>query len=144
MKRFRFLTLVTAVTLGAPSALAGAWTDCQLDYALESWAVFYKETRGSGEVRCSNGQRASVRLRARGGGLALGVSEIAGGRGRFSRVRDIAEVFGVYARAGVGAAAGSAAASLVSTKGDVSLAMSGTGRGVELGIAFGSLEIARR
>jgi hypothetical protein len=144
VKRLSLLPLVTAVTLAAPSAFAGAWTDCELHYALESWAVFYKETHGSGTVHCSNGQRADVRLRGRGGGLALGVSEIADGRGRFSRVRDISEVFGVSARAGAGAGAGNAAASLVSTKGDVSLAMSGTGRGVELGIAFGSLELARR
>lgn len=144
MKRRLLSALVTAAVCAALPSHAGSWTSCELRFDLESWAVFYKEARGSGVVRCSNGQRAAVRLEARGGGLAFGRSEIEDGSGRFSRVRDIAEIFGVYARAEAGAGAGNAAGSLVMTKGDVSLAMSGTGRGVEVGIAFGSFEIARK
>jgi hypothetical protein len=132
-----------ALVLTASPAEAGPWIDCELTYDLESWAVFYKETRGSGSVRCSNGQQASVRLEARGGGLAFGTSEIVDGVGRFSRLRDIDEIFGVYARADAGAAAGSAAAGQVLTKGNVSVALGGTGRGVEIGFAFGSFRISR-
>jgi hypothetical protein len=134
--------LLLALTFAAGPSQAGPWIDCHLTYDLKSWAVFYKETRGSGAVRCSNGQQRSVQLEARGGGLAFGESEIVGGRGRFSRIRDISEVFGVYARADAGAGAGSAAAGHVLTKGDVSLALGGTGRGVEIGFAFGSFRIS--
>ncbi len=144
MRRRLSLGFALAVVLAASDVRAGPWIDCQLRYELRSWAVFYKEARGSGSVRCSNGQRASVRLEAYGGGLALGSSEIVDGRGRFSRLRDIGEVFGVYARAEAGAGAGEAAGAQVMTKGDVSLALHGTGRGVELGFSFGSFRIAPR
>ena len=137
------VALVLALALGAGPSHADPWIECELSYDLKSWAVFYKETRGSGAVRCSNGQTASVRLEARGGGLAFGSSEIVDGYGRFSRLRDVAEIFGVYARAEAGAGAGDAAAAQVLTKGDVSLALRGTGRGVEIGFAFGSFRISR-
>ena len=58
-------------------------------------------------------------------------------------MKTIGEVFGTYARAEAQAGAGDAAGAQVLTKGDVSLAHSGTGRGVEIGFAFGSFTIRR-
>jgi hypothetical protein len=144
MTRSLLLATVTAVLCLASPGQAGNWIDCKLTYDLEGWAVFYKQAQGSGVVRCSNGQQASVRLHTKGGGFVLGKSEIVGGIGQFSKLRNISEVFGTYARAEVGAGAGNAVSSQVLTKGEVSLALAGKGRGVELGFAFGSFRIARQ
>ena len=143
MLRPLLAAISTMIALGVPIEAAAAWVDCEMTFDLSSWAVFYKESEGSGVVRCSNGQRASVRIESKGGGLAFGRSDIVGGRGRFSRVKGIGEIFGTYARAETQAAAGEAAGAQVLTKGDVSLALSGTGRGVEISVAFGSFTIRR-
>jgi hypothetical protein len=143
MTRSLLLGTVIAILFSAAPSHARNWIDCKLTYDLEGWAVFYKQAQGSGVVRCSNGQQASVRLQTKGGGFVLGKSEIVGGSGQFSKLRDISEVYGVYARAEAGAGAGSAVSSQVLTKGEVSLALAGKGRGVELGFAFGSFRIAR-
>jgi len=143
MFRTLFTSILTALALGIPIDAAAAWVDCEMTFDLASWAVFYKEAKGSGVVKCSDGQRASVRIESKGGGLAFGRSEIEGGSGRFSKVKTIGEVFGTYARAEAQAGAGDAAGAQVLTKGDVSLALSGTGRGVEIGFAFGSFTIRR-
>jgi hypothetical protein len=58
-------------------------------------------------------------------------------------VSSIDEVFGKYAAAEASAAAGDAASASVVTKGPVSIALSGTGHGMELGWSFGEFVIER-
>jgi len=142
MLRPSLAAIAMMIALGLPIE-AAAWVDCEMTFDLAGWAVFYKEAKGSGVVQCSDGQRAAVRIESKGGGLAFGRSEIVGGTGRFSRVKSIGEIFGTYARAETQVGAGGAAGAQVLTKGDVSLALSGTGRGVEISIAFGSFTIRR-
>ena len=55
----------------------------------------------------------------------------------------IAEIFGSYAAAEAHAGAVQSAGAQVMTKGEVSLAWSGKGRGFDLGIAFGKLTISK-
>lgn len=128
------------VTAASPAV---ALTQCDLTFTLEGWSVFYKEAHGSGVVRCDNGQQAEVRLESRGGGLTFGRSKIVGGSGEFSRIVDIAEIFGHYANAEAHAGMGVSSGAQVVTKGSVSLVLSGTGNGVDIGIAFGRFTIAR-
>jgi len=105
--------------------------------------VFYKEGDGSGVVRCDNGQEIRVRLETRGGGLTFGRSKIVGGRGDFSPIADIDAIFGNYANAEAHAGMGVSSGAQVVTKGSVSLALSGTGNGVDLGFSFGRFTIMR-
>lgn len=117
---------------------------CELVYSLKGWSAFYKKAKGEGVVTCENGQRAEVKLRVHGGGLTFGKSRIRDGRGQFSGVFDIDEVFGSYG--GVQAHAGilkSSDASAV-TKGEVSLALAGTGEGFDFGLAVSRLKILPR
>ena len=86
---------------------------------------------------------ANVKLQARGGGLTAGKSSIENGRGEFSAVKDIEEIFGNYADAEAHAGAVKSSGARAMTKGEVSLALSGTGRGWDLGIAFGRFTIKR-
>lgn len=132
--------LVLAGAMASVPARAGD-LECKMNFNLAGWSVFYQTATGSGTVRCSNGQSMSVRIRVKGGGLTFGKSQITNGVGKFSGVSSISEIKGHYADAGVHAGASSSAGARVMTKGNVSLALSGTGKGWDLGVAFGAFII---
>jgi hypothetical protein len=116
-------------------------TECQLEFSLSSWSAFYKSSTGEGTISCDNGQSASVTIRAHGGGLTFGKSTIHDGYGVFSRVYDLKELFGAYASAEAHAGATTSVGANAMTKGEVSLALSGKGKGIDLGFAFGKFTI---
>jgi hypothetical protein len=137
------LALVAIFAAAAPSP-AAALTKCEMRYDMKEWSIFYKQGKGVGTITCDNGQRADVTLEAKGGGITAGKGEIRDGLGKFSDVADIADIFGTYATAGASAGAGNSAAAAAMTKGEVSLALSGKGQGVEVGVAFGKFTITRK
>ncbi len=152
-KSAKLLTLAAIAALAAPAGLLlapapvqaqTANVECRMDFNLAGWAVIYKEAKGSGTVTCDNGQSANVNIQVKGGGLAAGKYEIDDGNGVFSKVRDISEIFGTYAQAEAQAGAVRSATAQALTKGEVSLALSGTGRGWDLGVSFGGFTIERR
>jgi hypothetical protein len=114
---------------------------CELTYSLKGWSAFYKTAKGEGTVTCDNGESAAVSLRVKGGGLTAGKTEIIDGTGAFSGVKNIREIFGTYAAGTAHAGAVKAAEAAVYTKGEVSLALSGKGRGFSLGVDFGKFTI---
>lgn len=145
MKTRVLATALFASMLLAPSgaqARDGSMT-CKMQYTLTGWSVIYKHAEGKGTVRCSNGQSMAVTLSAKGGGLTVGKYKVHDGFGEFSGVRNISDVLGTYASAGADAAAGPGVTSQAMTKGDVSLALSGTGEGVNLGVAITGFTISR-
>jgi hypothetical protein len=119
------------------------FAECHMNFNLKGWSVFYKTAEGNGRVTCSNGQSANVKISFTGGGLSFGKMEILDGKGTFSDVLNIDEVFGGYVAAEAHAGAVKSAQASVYTKGEISLAMTGSGRGVNIGIDFGKLEISR-
>jgi len=116
---------------------------CKMTFNLKGWSAFYKTASGDGRITCDNGQKARVRIRAKGGGLTFGKSEIVGGTGRFSGARNLDEVLGSYAQSEAHAGAGKSADAQAMTKGEVSLTLVGKGRGVDIGFAFGKFTIER-
>ena len=120
-----------------------AKVDCTMKFQLSGWSAFYKRADGTGTVTCNNGQTASVKLAARGGGLTAGKSSIENGTGEFSNVKNIEEIFGKYVNAEASAGAVKSSGAQAMTKGEVSLALAGTGRGWDLGISFGKFTIQR-
>ncbi len=146
MKSIVSLCAIAALCVGSllTSSAHAAKIDCEMRFDLKGWSVFYKRSSGTGTITCNNGQRMQVRLEARGGGLSVGKSRIENGVGEFSGVDSIGELLGAYASAEASAGAGRAAKGQVVTKGEVSLALSGTGKGWELGVVFGNLIISRR
>ena len=148
----KLLTLTTAAVLSHVAVFAApgsaqaqtAHVECKLTFNLSGWAIIYKQANGSGMVTCSNGQKANVNISAKGGGLAAGKFEIDDGVGTFSDVEDISEIFGTYIQAEAQAGAVKSAHAQALTKGEVSLALAGTGRGWDLGISFGGFTIERR
>jgi hypothetical protein len=145
MRPLLFLLIPAALSLCLIAAPArAADIDCEMRFELRGWSVFYKRSSGSGTITCNNGQSMRVSLEARGGGITFGKSRIENGVGEFSGVRDISELLGGYVSAEAHAGAGKSAKGQVVTKGEVSLALSGTGKGWDLGVAFGSLIIKQR
>jgi hypothetical protein len=146
MRFDRTLILATTLLFAAVHArpAAAAEIDCEMRFELSSWSIFYKRSSGSGTITCNNGQRMAVTIEARGGGLSFGKSKISNGVGEFSGVNDIGELIGGYASAEAHAGAGRSAKGQVVTKGEVSLALSGTGKGWDVGVAFGSFVIKAR
>jgi hypothetical protein len=116
---------------------------CTMTFNLKGWSAFYKTSKGEGTIHCDNGQSAKVQIKATGGGITFGKSEIVGGTGKFSEVGDIGELFGSYAQSEAHAGAGKSADAQALTKGEVSLALSGTGHGVDVGFAFGKFTIEK-
>ncbi|HEX5161843.1 MAG TPA: hypothetical protein VFV88_08975 [Steroidobacteraceae bacterium] len=130
-----------ASMVGGSAHAAGI--DCKLKFTLSGWSAFYKRADGTGTITCNNGQSMNVTLHARGGGLSFGKSTIRNGTGEFSGVQHTDELFGTYATAEAHAGAVKSSKAQVMTKGEVSLALAGTGEGWDLGIAFGKFVIKR-
>lgn len=134
-----FGTTLGLAVLSAP--VRAETTKCTMTFSLEGWSLFYESASGTGTIRCDNGQTAPVTIRAKGGGLTAGKSKIDNGQGTFSEVSDISDLFGAYAAAQAHAGAGDSSEARVVTKGDVSLALSGSGKGIDVGFSFGKFEI---
>jgi hypothetical protein len=113
-----------------------------MTFELHGWSAFYKKADGSGNVACSNGEHMQVHLRSRGGGLTFGKSNITG-TGKFSGIFDIKEILGTYVTAGAHAGAVNSGKSVAMTKGNVALALHGSGKGWNLGVDFGKFTISR-
>lgn len=132
------------LTLGiAASAGASQYTKCEMAFSLKGWSFFYKTMKGSGTVTCDNGQTASVEIVSHAGGLTAGKSEIEDGKGTFSTVKDISEIYGSYAAGEAHAGATRSVAASAMTKGEISLVISGQGRGVDVGLTLGAFTIKR-
>jgi hypothetical protein len=132
-------TIVALVSLPASAASM----KCTMRYTLSSWAAFYKTASGDGVVTCPNGQTMNVELHSEGGGLTFGKSTIDDGYGEFTGVREIADVLGNYVSGGAHAGAGQSNLAQGMTKGEISLSLTGKGRGVDLGVDFGKFTISR-
>jgi len=134
-----------ATTMPAGQARAAeAKVDCHLVYNLSGWSLIYKHAEGTGTITCENGQTARVDIEVVGGGLTAGKYRINNGKGEISDVHDIADVFGDYAQAGAEAGVVKSSNAQVLTKGTTSLALAGTGEGVNLGVSVGKFTIRRR
>jgi len=143
MRTIHALAAGALLMAGALQAHAAGKTDCQMKFELTGWAAIYKHAEGSGTITCTNGRSYEVSIVAVGGGLTAGKYRIENGTAKFSDVYDTNELFGSYAQGEAGAGAVKSANAQVLTKGNVSLALSGTGEGVNLGISFGKFTIRK-
>ena len=134
------LVAVTALISTAP-AQAAATTKCEMKFDLHEWSAMYKVARGHATITCDNGETSKVSLELKAGGFTAGKSEIEG-TGKFSEVSGIGELLGSYAMAEATAGAVKSSAATVLTKGEVSLALTGTGHGWDAGVSFGKFTIA--
>lgn len=143
-------SLLLALPLSATSRLRAAadrspgddsLISCEMTFSLRSWSAVYRSGRGTGTIRCDNGQTSRVKIRTWSAGITAGKSEVLEGIAQFSLAKDISELYGSYAHAEAHAGAVRSADAQAMTKGEISMAMAGTGRGVELGFSFGKVKI---
>lgn len=115
---------------------------CHLKFSLSGWSAIVKRAKGAGRVTCENGQSKAVKISVWGGGATFGKSKITNGSGTFSGVKNFKEIFGSYATSEAHGGVVESGSAQALTKGNVSLALHGTGKGVDIGIAFGSFKIS--
>jgi hypothetical protein len=132
-----------AASLFSPQAGAAGKTDCEMHFSLTGWAAIYKHAEGEGTITCNNGKSFRVNIVAVGGGLTAGKYKVENATGKFSDVYDTSELFGSYAQGEANAGVVKSGIAQVLTKGNVSLALAGTGEGVNLGVSFGKFTIQR-
>ena len=103
--------------------------------------MIYTHTTGTGVVSCDNGKSMPVRVTAKALGLTAGKWHIDNGQGKFTNVHNIHDVLGGYAQASANAGLAKSGEAQVLSKGEVSLALSGAGEGVNLGVDIGQFKI---
>ena len=138
----KIISIIVATLIGLSfSATAESAVSCKMSYRLKGWSFAYKQYDGSGQVSCSNGQRARVILASKSVGFSIGASEIEG-TGQFTELKDISEIYGTFVSLEGHAGATKSAAGQVLTRGVVSLALAGKGRGIDIGVTLGGLNIS--
>ena len=138
------LTLLVALPALAGEEKGESKIKCEMEFSMKGWAALYRTASGSGTITCSNGETLDVELESRGFGLAAGEAEVSDARGVFSPVAKTEELLGTYIGRSAVAAAGEADAAGAFTKGEVSLAVYGEGKGKGLAEGGAKLTIKRK
>lgn len=137
------LALLPLGALATPGARAADMMKCRMTFNLSGWSVIYSTASGHGTVTCSNGQSMDVDISAKGGGLTVGKYKLTDGHGKFSHISNINDVLGTYATAHAHAGVVGSSRAAAMTKGDVSLALTGTGQGWNVGAGFSGFTIKK-
>jgi hypothetical protein len=143
-KFYRFLTVLSVFGLSlvcVSLSRADAMTSCTMTYKLSGFSLAYKQYDGTGNVSCNNGQQAQVILAPKSIGFTIGKSEIEG-TGVFSDVKNLNEIYGSFLALEGHAGATTSVDGQVLTRGEISLILSGKGRGVDIGVSLGALTIS--
>lgn len=138
------LALAGVALLGAHGAMAQderADLGCKLSFSLSGWSAVYSSAHGKGVVTCKNGSSMPVLITVKGGGLTAGRSQVDHGTGKFTHVTTIDDVLGRYAQGEAHAGVLKSGTAQLLTKGTVSLALEGTGRGIDLGVDVGEFTL---
>jgi hypothetical protein len=117
---------------------------CTMHFTLSGWSAIYQTASGKGTIKCANGETMKVDINAKGGGLSVGKYKLDDGVGHFSGVKKIDDVLGAYAQATSHAGVVGSSRAAAMTKGNVSLALTGTGKGWDIGAGFNSFSIKRQ
>jgi hypothetical protein len=137
------LSIAFALASGTNANAATGDLSCRLRFEMQGWSAIYKTATGNGTVTCDNGASMKVKLESKGLGLTAGKSSIDVGKGVITGLRNVKDVLGSYAAADASAGAIKSGEVAVLTKGEVSLALSGTGRGWDAGVSLSDFTIKR-
>lgn len=118
-------------------------TSCWMKYKLSGFSLIFKQYDGVGEIFCRNGEKAQVSLSSKSIGFTIGKSEIEG-EGQFSDVKSINEIYGDFMSMESHAGFINSVDAQLLTRGEISLALRGKGRGIDIGATIGDLSIKRR
>lgn len=130
--------------LSAAPARAAGETKCTMKFSMKGWSAFYKTAKGEGTITCDNGQKMAVTVKVTGGGLTFGKTEFKDATGTFSSVSKLENLLGSYGATEAEAGAVKSTTAQALTKGEVSLAIAGTGEGWNLGVSGQKFTIAKK
>ena len=133
-----------SIQLSVTPARADGETNCDMHFSMKGWSAGYKTSKGEGTITCENGEKAEVTIKVTGGGITFGKTEIKNGTGKFSPVGKLEELLGSYGSVEAEAGAVKSTAAQALTKGNVSLALAGTGEGWSLGVSGAKFTIAKK
>jgi hypothetical protein len=139
--RFALLSTLSLCLIGVNCAAAEKYISCTMTYHLSGFSLAYKQYDGTGNISCNNGQHAQVALSSKSIGFTIGKSEIEG-TGVFSDVKNLNEIYGSFIALEGHAGATTSVDGQVLTRGEISLALSGKGRGIDIGVTLGMLSIS--
>lgn len=125
------------------SAQANGLTTCTMNFKMSGFSLIYKRYDGTGEIRCRNGESASVILTSNSIGFTIGKSEISG-VANISDVKSINEIYGDFVSLESHAGFLNSFDAQLLTRGEISMAMKAEGRGIDIGATIGDLTIKRR
>jgi hypothetical protein len=138
---------VAVAAVGAASSPAvlpqAADVTCEMAFSMEGWSAIVSKAEGKGTVTCDNGQEADIVIVVTGGGFTFSKTKIDEGKGTFSKVTDISEIFGGYAQGELQTGGDDPTTQQALTKGTVKLQITAEGRGWSFGVSGGKFEIKR-
>lgn len=140
-RTFSMLSIFIAGLYWSGASFAETMTSCTMTYNLSGFSLAYKQYDGTGNISCDNGQHAQVALASKSIGFTIGKSEIEG-TGTFSAVKNLNEIYGSFMALEGHAGATTSVDGQVLTRGEISLVLSGKGRGVDIGVSIGALTIS--
>jgi hypothetical protein len=144
MSRFTSFSLVgPAVTLllCSPGVTASTELDCTLHFDMHGWSETRERAVGEGNITCTNGKTVEVRVEAYGPGVTSINSTFQDATGDFTEVSELNDLLGTYRGLVAPVGADRGAEVNVVTKGEVSVALAGAGKGWDLGVTMGRLDI---
>jgi hypothetical protein len=149
MRRVARFVLASLVGIGlavisTPPSRADGGTKCSMKFSMKGWSAFYKTSKGEGTITCDNGEKAAVTIKLTGGGITFGKTDIKDANGTFSAVNKLGDLLGSYGSTEAEAGAVKSTTAQALTKGDVSLAITGTGEGWNLGVSGSKFTIAKK
>jgi hypothetical protein len=133
----------TDAALSAMTLPQAADVTCEMTFSMEGWSAIVSKAEGKGTVTCDNGQEADVVLVVSGGGFTFSKTKIDEGKGTFTKVTDISEIFGGYAQGELQTGGDDPTSQQALTKGTVKLQITAEGRGWSFGVSGGKFEIKR-
>ena len=140
-ERMFMLPGLVLLTLCLTVGPASAGTYCEMTVDLK-WSPHYRTLTGAGNIRCDDGQTAAVNTCIRVEDPTFEGTRAVKLQGSFTRVDQIAELFGTYETGRTERLAGTGSSTM--TNGDVSVAISATDPSSAVGLATGNLAISRR
>lgn len=141
------LALCGGAAAAPGKALPYAQATCQMDFTLSGWSAIDKTASGKGKLTCG-AKTVAVKLSAKGSGLTVDKYKITNGQATFSNVDTMQHIFGSYAMAqqvlgsyAIASAGVNKSRTAVMRKGGVTMTISGTGKGWDISVGFGSFTI---
>lgn len=137
------VSIAAALAVGGFATEARAEMKCRLTFSLTGWAALAQHADGTGTVFCADGASVPVLIGVMGRATTAGTYRIDNGKGRFTDVHSMEDVYGTYIHTEADAVEVESLDDDVLTNGEVSLVLAPVGGPVSLGASVDVFVISR-